>query len=72
MKIIENYCNQPRPYADSVGYLKIELEEGDDREQIIKDYTKTPEHWYQETCKFQPTLSNEKLLVFYRKQPFLD
>lgn len=72
MKIIENYCTQPRPYADSEGYLKIELEPCDDREAIIKEYTKVTNEWWQESCKFQPTLSDDKLLVFVRKQPFLD
>lgn len=72
MKIIENSCSQPRRYADSEGWLKIELEPGDDREAIIKEYTKVANEWWQESCKFQPTLSDDKLLVFVRKQPFLD
>lgn len=72
MKIIENYCKQPRPYADSEGWLKIELEPGDDHEAIIKEYTKDDVEWWQESCVLVPSLCTETVLVFKKHQTFLD
>ena len=72
MKIIENECRQPRRFADSEGWLKIELEPGDDREAIIKQYNKPKKHWADEGCTFCPEKSTDTLLLFYRHQIFLD
>ena len=72
MKIIENECRQPRRFADSDGWLKIELEPGDDRDAIIKQYHKPKQHWADESCEFCPSKSTETLLVFKRHQVFLD
>ena len=70
MKIIENSCSQPRRYADSEGWLKIELEPGDDREAIIKEYEKSIP--WGRTTTFCPSLSTDTLLVFENHEPFLD
>lgn len=72
MKIIENYCRQPFPYSDAEGWLKIELEDGDNREEIIKEYEHKAEHWADGSCLFCENQSNDKLLVFRRHRPFLD
>jgi len=70
MKIIENTCSQPRRYADSEGWLKIELEQGDDREAIIQQYNKSS-NWGR-TTTFCPSLSSDTILVFKNHEPFLD
>lgn len=72
MKIIENYCRQPRAYADSEGLLIIELEPGDDKEAIIKQYTHKPEGWWDGSCTYSSGKSTENKLVFLRWAPFLD
>lgn len=72
MKILESYCCQPRPYADAEGWLKIELEAGDDREAIIKQYTKEDVEWWDESCVLVPNMCTDTLLVFKRHQVFLD
>lgn len=72
MKIIENYCNQPRPYADSTGWLRIELEDGDDKSKIIEEYEHIKRDPLDYSCVFKPGLSSEKVLVFKRDEPFLD
>lgn len=72
MKIIENYCKQPRAYANSEGWLKIQLEPGDDREKIIMEYHKPKKHWADESCIFCTELSTESLLVFKKHRVFLD
>lgn len=72
MKILENYCSQPRNYADAEGWLKIQLEANDNREEIIRQYHSPKQNWYDESCEYCPTLSNESILVFKRHQVFLD
>lgn len=72
MKIIENYCTQPRRWADSEGWLKIELEPGDDREAIIKQYHYEGDTGWEETCIFRPDLSTDTLLVFEKHQVYND
>lgn len=72
MKIIEDYCNQPRAYADSEGFLKIELEPGDNREEIIKQYHKPKENWWDVSCLYDEKESTDTLLVFRKHQAFLD
>lgn len=72
MKIIKNFCLQPRKYADREGCLIIELEPGDDIPAIIKKYEKKRAHWSDEECVFIPSRSNDRELYFRRHQPYLD
>lgn len=58
MKTILTYCHQPRPYADSVGKCVIQLEDGDNEEEIIKDFTRD-RAWY------EMTYSNPKKINYY-------
>lgn len=46
MKKIIEFCRQPRPYADSVGKCVLLLEDGDNEEEIIKDFTRD-RNWYE-------------------------
>ena len=72
MKIVKNFCQQPRKYADREGCLVIELEPGDDIQAIIKKYEKKRAHWSDEECVFIPSCSNDHQLYFRRHQPYLD
>lgn len=48
MKELVNYCTQERRYGDSRGKCVVQLENGDDADAIIKEYTKARE-WYAQT-----------------------
>ncbi|MBO4726087.1 MAG: hypothetical protein J5598_00610 [Clostridia bacterium] len=72
MRIVQNFCTQPRKYADSEGRLVIELEPNDDIQAIIKKYEKKRINWWDEECVFVPSKSNERQLYFRRHQPYLD
>lgn len=72
MKIIKNFCSQPRKYADREGCLIIALEPGDDVQAIIKKYEKKRAHWSEEECVFVSSRSNDRELYFRRHQPYLD
>ena len=82
MKILTNYVKQTRPYADSYGHCVIEIEDGDNVEEIIEKYVKTPRQWYEQSyshpiCMKEFTDSCGKkyegnLLVFATKRIYLD
>lgn len=46
MKILFNYCEQQRKYASSYGLCLVQLEPGDNADEIIKEFTK-PREWYE-------------------------
>lgn len=85
MKILFNYCSQPRAYADSVGECLVLVEEGDDKEAIKADFQK-PREWFQQSysllrelteyteTKYDRTVVVHKgvLLLFRTKRAFLD
>ena len=54
MRIVQNFCTQPRKYADSEGRLVIELEPNDDIQAIIKKYEKKRINWWDKECVFVP------------------
>lgn len=58
MKTINVYCHQPRPYADSVGKCVLLLEDGDNEEEIIKNYTS-------KTLWYEMQYSNPKKINYY-------
>ena len=69
MKIIDNYCSQPRRYADSEGFLKIELEPCDNREEIIKKYQYDNGYAH---CIYSEKESTDTILVFHRWEMYCD
>jgi len=84
MKILFNYCSQPRAYADSVGYCLVSVEEGDDVESIKKEFHQERQ-WYEQTYLFEKQVSEYaehtykgdiihkgKLLLFKTRSPYLD
>jgi len=56
MKVLFDYCRQPRAYADSFGECLVLVEEGDDVEVIKAEYRK-PKEWYQEKYSFSKELT---------------
>lgn len=38
MKVLFRYTRQPRRYADREGFMLVELEEGDNKDEVIKDF----------------------------------
>jgi hypothetical protein len=51
MKILFNYCTQSRRYADSYGECLVLLEEGDDKEEIKREFHKE-RAWYEQSYSF--------------------
>jgi hypothetical protein len=80
MKVLLDYCTQPRAYADSRGHCVIELEDGDNVSEIKARYTAKKE-WYEKrysapylTDKFvyRDKTYTGKLLVFNTHRVYLD
>jgi hypothetical protein len=85
MKILFDYCRQPRAYADSVGECLVLIEDGDDKEAIIADFEK-PREWCAQSYSLLRELNEYTqtnydgtvvvhrgvLLLFRTKQEFLD
>lgn len=51
MKILFDYCYQRRAYADHTGLCLVEVEKGDNVEEIKKELTK-PKAWYEQKYTF--------------------
>ena len=45
MKELVNYANQPRAYADSIGYCLVELEGNETIQDVKKEYTSGGGWW---------------------------
>ena len=84
MEIIFNYCRQTRRYGDSEGLCLVKLAEGDNKEEIIKDFTKE-RNWYEQKYYFAKELNKYEhngyngtviyegdLLLFKTYQIYLD
>jgi len=46
MKVLFNYCRQPRAYADSYGVCLVELE-GEETIQDVRDKFIVPKEWWE-------------------------
>jgi len=84
MKILFDNLSQPRKYADSYGWCLVEVEDGEDVENIKAEFHK-PKEWYQEKYTFDkelteyvleryngPVTYTGKLLLFRTHQVYLD
>lgn len=84
MKILFDYCTQPRRYSDSYGECLVLLEEGDDKEEIKREFHK-PRAWYEQNYSFDrecteytekkyggDVVHKGKLLLFKTQRDYLD
>ena len=63
MKKLFDYYHQVRRYGDSEGLCLVELEEGDNKEEIIKEFTKDRE-WYEQKYHFKEALNRYEYEMF--------
>lgn len=49
MKVLENYCQQERPYGDYHGVCAVELDENETIEDVKKKYVDVERDWYETT-----------------------